>query len=475
MKDTTDSFKRSVAKALADTELQRALQNVKSGFIVKSAAAKAKLPEFGTLRAEARAIKDHTLTHLDLYLEAYERKVVESGGQVHFAETAADARDIVLDLCREHGAKLVAKGKSMVSEEIGLNAHLQASGIEVVETDLGEYIVQLRGETPSHIIAPVIHLNKETIAADFRRAHRGRPTSRRLNDPQDLVAEARAVLREKFLAADVGITGANLLIAETGSSVIVTNEGNGDLTSTLPRTHIVIASIEKIVPTLEDACTILRLLARSATGQEITTYTTFATGPRRGDDPDGPTAYHVVLLDNGRSEMLGGVFQDMLRCIRCGACLNHCPVYGAIGGHAYGSVYPGPMGAVLTPALQGIDHARDLPSASSLCGRCEEVCPMSIPLPSMMRAWRERDFAQGKRSRAERLALKAWAFAARRPRLYHVLASAAVPLLAWLARGRGHFNRLPFAKAWTGTRDLPAPEGKTFHQRYAETRRRHRQ
>ena len=233
------------------------------------------------------------------------------------------------------------------------------------------------------------------------------------------MADARKVLREKFLAADVGITGANLLIAETGSSVIVTNEGNGDLVSTLPRMHIVIASIEKIVPTLEDAATILRLLARSATGQEITTYTTFATGPRRDRDPDGPSAYHVVLLDNGRSEMLGNEFADMLRCIRCGACLNHCPVYGAIGGHAYGSVYPGPMGAVLTPQLQGIDRARDLPHASSFCGRCEAVCPMDIPLPDMMRSWRERDFARGNAPLSERLALKLWAYAAKRPLLYH--------------------------------------------------------
>jgi L-lactate dehydrogenase complex protein LldF len=475
MARANSSFKISAAQALADGELQRALQNVKSGFIAKRAAALTRLPEFDTLRAEARAIKDHTLTHLDLYLEAYERKVVESGGQVHFAPTAADARAIVLRLCQEEGAKLVAKGKSMVSEEIGLNAHLKAAGIEVVETDLGEYIVQLRGETPSHIIAPVIHLNKEAIAADFRRAHRGRPTSRRLNSPQDLVAEARTILREKFLAADVGITGANLLIAETGSSVIVTNEGNGDLTSTLPRAHIVIASIEKIVPTLEDACTTLRLLARSATGQDITTYTTFATGPRREGDPDGPAAYHVVLLDNGRSDMLGGVFQDMLRCIRCGACLNHCPVYGAIGGHAYGSLYPGPMGAVLTPALQGIDHARDLPNASSFCGRCEEVCPMSIPLPAMMRAWRERDFVRGNPSRTERVLLKVWAFAARRPRLYHALAGMAVPILARRAHGRGRFTRLLFAKVWIRTRDLPAPEGKTFHQLYAATQRRARQ
>jgi L-lactate dehydrogenase complex protein LldF len=471
MAEATISFKKAAAQALADGELQRALQNVKTGFIAKRAAAKAKLPEFDALRAEARAIKDHTLTHLDLYLEAYESKVMESGGQVHFAATAADARDIVLRLCRKYGAKLVAKGKSMVSEEIGLNAHLEAAGIEVVETDLGEYIVQLRGETPSHIIAPVIHLNKEAIAADFRRSHRGRLTSRRLNTVQDLVAEGRLVLREKFLAADIGITGANLLIAETGSSVIVTNEGNGDLVSTLPRTHIVIASIEKLVPTLEDACTILRLLSRSATGQEITTYTTFTTGPRREGDPDGPTAYHVVLLDNGRSEMLGGAFQDMLRCIRCGACLNHCPVYGMIGGHAYGSVYPGPMGAVLTPALQGLSHARDLPNASSLCGRCEEVCPMSIPLPAMLRAWRERDFAQGKHARAERLALKVSAFAAKRPRLYHALAAVGVLLLTRLAGGRGRLSRLLFAKSWTRLRDLPAPEGGTFQQLYAKTRR----
>lgn len=470
--DGSAHFKANVAGALADAKLQRALGNVKRGFIVKRALARSKLPEFDTLRDEARAIKDHTLQHLDLYLEAYERKVVESGGQVHFAPTAAEARSLVLGLCRDAGARLVTKGKSMVSEEIGLNAHLEAAGIEVAETDLGEHIIQIRGEAPSHIIAPVIHLNKEEIAEDFARAHRGLPAGRPLDTPQDLVAEARAVLREKFLEADVGITGANLLIAETGSSVIVTNEGNGDLTETLPSVHIVIASIEKMVPTLEDACTILRLLARSGTGQEITTYTTFATGPAREADPDGPRHYHVVLLDNGRSEMLGGDFQDMLRCIRCGACLNHCPVYGAIGGHAYGSLYPGPMGAVLTPALAGIDHARDLPNASSLCGRCEEVCPMAIPLPSLMRKWRERDFERGNPPLAQRLALKLWAFAAIRPRLYHALGRAVAPLLARLAGSEGRFRSLPFAGAWTGTRDLPAPEGKTFHELYRNKTRR---
>ena len=471
MASSSGSFTSNARKALADAELQRALQNVRRGFILKRETAVEALPEFDRLRAEARAIKDHTLGHLDLYLEAYEEKVNESGGKVHYASTAAEARDTVLALCRAAKAKRVTKGKSMVSEEIGLNAHLEGAGIDVVETDLGEYVLQIRGEAPSHIIAPIVHLNKEAIEVDFRRAHRALPSTRKLKSVPDLVAEARAVLRERFITADVGITGANLLIAETGTSVIVTNEGNGDLTSTLPRVHIVIASIEKMVPTLEDASTILRLLARSATGQEMATYTSFATGPRRDDDPDGPSAYHVVLLDNGRSEMLGSVFQDMLRCIRCGACLNHCPVYGAIGGHAYGSIYPGPMGAVLTPALQGIEHARDLPNASSFCGRCEEVCPMGIPLPKMMRAWRERDFAKGDPPLRHRIALKIWAYTAKRPLLYHALAGAIMPLLAWRAGRSGRFSRFPFGKSWTKTRDLPAPEGKTFHRLYGKAKR----
>jgi L-lactate dehydrogenase complex protein LldF len=462
------NFKANAAKALADAELQRALLNVKRGFVLKRAEAKARLPEFDILRDEARAIKLHTLSHLDLYLDYFERKVVDSGGQVHFAPTTEDAREIILKLCRDANAELVTKGKSMVSEEIGLNACLEEAGIEAVETDLGEYIAQMRKEAPSHLIAPIIHLNKETIAEDFRRSHADLPSGRTLTSAAELVAEARAVLRQKFLAADVGITGANLLIAETGTSVVVTNEGNADLTQTLPKMHIVIASIEKLVPTLEDACTILRLLARSATGQEITTYTTFSTGPRREGDADGPRAYHVVLLDNGRSEMLGGTFNDMLSCIRCGACLNHCPVYATIGGHAYGSLYVGPMGAVLTPALVGIDHARDLPNASSLCGRCEEVCPVRIPLPSMLRAWREHDFARGNPKPREKLALKLWAYAAKRPRLYHAVSSAMAKLLALLAGKSGRLSWLPFAGAWMRNRDLPAPQGKTFHQLYAK-------
>ena len=286
----------------------------------------------------------------------------------------------------------MTKGKTMIGEEIDLNDYLEANGITPVETDLGEYIIQLRDEPPSHLIAPAIHLIKEQVAETFRAAHTDLDPKRPLSEAPALLAEARAMLRSRFLAADVGITGANFLVAETGTSIIVTNEGNGDLTQTLPKIHIVLAWLEKVVPTLEDAATILRVLARSATGQEMSVYTTVSTGPRRPDDLDGPEQYHVVLLDNGRSRMLGSEFHDMLRCIRCGACLNHCPVYHAVGGHAYGWVYSGPIGAVLTPSLLGIEEAGHLPNASTFCGRCESVCPMRIPLPKMMRHWREREF-----------------------------------------------------------------------------------
>ncbi len=451
MQSTSLNFKENASRALNDAQLQRALGNVKTGFIAKRAEARAALPEFDELRDVAAGIKNHVIDHLDIYLEEYERQVIASGGHIHWARDAAEAREIVLRLCRDAGAKSVTKGKSMVSEEIGLNAALEAEGIETVETDLGEYIIQIRHETPSHIIAPAVHLNRDQIEKDFRQLHKSLPEERDLSLASELVGEARVILRDKFLAADVGITGANFLIAETGSSVIVTNEGNGDLTQLLPRVHIVIASIEKVVPTLEDASTILRLLARSATGQEITSYTTFSTGPRRDGDPDGPQAYHVVLVDNGRSEMLGTEFQDMLRCIRCGACLNHCPVYAAVGGHAYGSVYPGPMGAVLTPQLAGIHDTAHLPNASSFCGRCQAVCPMNIPLPKMMRHWRERDFLEKPAASVPKLALRAWAFLAGRPALYRFASSLQGRVLSLLAGKKRRFSKLPLGRGWTGT------------------------
>ena len=378
---TSPQFKANAHNALGDKQLQKALGNVRAGFIDKRAKAAGKLPEFEALRDSARDIKNHVLAHLDLYLEAYEAKVTAAGGHVHYARNAEEANALVLDICKQAGAKTVTKGKSMISEEIGVNAAIEGAGMAAVETDLGEYIIQLRGETPSHIIAPAVHLNKEQVEEDFRRVHTDLPAGRDLSEPTQLLTEARGVLRQKFLNADVGITGANFLVAETGTSIIVTNEGNGDLTQILPKVHIVLASIEKIVPTLEDVSQFLRVLARSATGQDMSVYTTLSTGPRRAGDADGPQSYHVILLDNGRTAMLGTEFEEMLRCIRCGACMNHCPVYHAVGGHAYGWVYPGPMGAVLTPTLIGIDKGGHLPNASTFCGRCESVCPVRIPLP----------------------------------------------------------------------------------------------
>ena len=468
---TSPQFKGNARAALKDSQLQRALGKVEAGFIAKRRDVAAALPEFEALRDAARDIKDHTLAHLDLYLEAYERRVQESGGQVHWAADANDARRIVTEICKRLGAKTVTKGKSMIAEEIDLNAHLSEAGIEPIETDLGEYIIQLRDEAPSHIIAPAIHLNKDQIESDFRRVHTSLAASRNLEEPAALMAEARAVLREKFLKADVGITGANFLIAETGTSAIVTNEGNGDLTQTLPKAHIVLASIEKIVPTLEDASTLLRVLARSATGQEISVYTTFSTGPRRTEDPDGPAEYHVVLLDNGRSSMLGGKFREMLRCIRCGACMNHCPVYGAVGGHAYGWVYPGPMGAVLTPSLIGIDKAGHLPNASTFCGRCEEVCPVRIPLPKLMRHWREREFERHLSPATVRFGLNVWALFARRPRIYRWATQIAIRALAFFGGNRGRMHWLPLAGGWTRHRDFPVPDRQTFQVQWARSKK----
>jgi L-lactate dehydrogenase complex protein LldF len=469
---TSFEFKQNAARAMNDAGLQRALARTRPQFPAKRAAAVAALPEFEALREAGRRIKDHTLANLDFYLETFAANVERAGGHVHWCSTAADAREAVLAICRRVDARSATKGKSMASEEIGLNEYLAANGVTPVETDLGEYILQLRHEPPSHIIAPAFHLNREDWEESFRRAHTDLPADRLFRERRDILTEARLRLRERFLAADVGITGANFLVAETGSSVIVTNEGNGDLTQTLPRVHIVLAGIDKVVPTLEDTTTLLRLLARSATGQEFSVYTTFSTGPRRADDPDGPDEYHVILLDNGRSAMVGTEFQDMLRCIRCAACLNHCPVYGTVGGHAYGWVYPGPMGSVLTPALIGVDQAGHLPNATTLCGKCESVCPVKIPLPKMMRHWREREFERHLTPATVRGNLALWGWFARRPGAYRLATRMAMAGLGWLGRRRGRFRSLPLAGGWTDGRDLPAPEGDTFFARYARAQRR---
>jgi L-lactate dehydrogenase complex protein LldF len=463
VKSTAHAFDTKAPAALRDTQLQTAMARAYGGFVYKRRTAVEALPEFAALQRTAQAIKEHTLEHLDYYLERFEAQVQSRGGQVHWARTSEEACTTINEICHEQGAQTVIKGKSMVGEEIALNESLEASGLQVTETDLGEYIIQLAKEPPSHIIAPAVHKTRTQIAELFDTHHRHLGRTGQLTEVAEIVDEARAVLRQAFLSADVGITGANLLIAQTGSVVLVTNEGNGDLASTLPRTHIVVASLEKIVPTLEDASTLLRVLGRSATGQELTSYTTFVTGSRREGDLEGPEDFHVVLVDHGRAEILGSEYRDILRCIRCGACLNHCPVYSAIGGHAYGWVYPGPMGAVLTPLMVGLKEAYHLPNACTLNGRCEEVCPMGIPLPQLLRRLRTQAFEDQLPSRSTRLGLSAWSILARRPWLYHALTAILTRVLAVLGRKQGRLRTLPFAGGWTRSRDFPVPQGPTFH------------
>jgi L-lactate dehydrogenase complex protein LldF len=470
MQPTSHRFPENAHDALTNAQLQQALGNVRVNFIHKRAEAVAKLPEFDALRKAGREMRDRVLADLDTHLLAFEAKVQAQGGQVHWCVDAEAARQTVLKICQETGARRVTKGKTMIGEEIGINDFLEANHIEPVETDLGEYIIQLRHETPSHLIAPAVHVTQAQIEETFRKSHRDLDPERNLTEPSSLLAEARAKLRQKFLTADVGITGANFLVAETGSSVIVTNEGNGDLTQTLPRVHIALASIDKVVPTLDDLTVLLRVLARSATGQEMSVYTTISTGPRRAADHDGPGAYHVILLDNGRSKLLGTEKQDLLRCIRCGACLNHCPIYHAVGGHAYGWIYGGPIGAALTPALIGLEETHHLPNASTLCGRCEQVCPMQIPIPNILRHWREEEMRRGLAPNVVRRGLGIWAYVAQRPALYRLAAGTGARLLRLFAGRRGRLAKLPLAPGlaagWTDIRDLPAPSGRSFHALY---------
>lgn len=464
MQPTAHAFKENVHRALGDADLQKSLALFRAGFAVKRDDAAARLPEFEALRDSGIAIKKHALAHLDFYLERFATNVEAAGGKVHWCSTPEDGRKAVLEILRAHSATTATKSKSMVAEEMGINEFLEANGIEPVETDLGEYIVQLAHEKPSHILAPAIHKTKDQVADLFLAHHK----TKRLSEATDMVAEARRFLRPRYLAAGAGITGANFLIAETGSIILVTNEGNAELTQILPKVHIVLATVEKVVPTLDDASTLLRLLARSATGQEFGTYTTLATGPRRVGDLDGPEAFHVILLDNGRTRILGSEFREVLRCIKCGACMNACPVYGTVGGHAYGWVYPGPIGAALAPNLIGIEEARHLPNASSFCGRCESVCPMRIPLPKLMRQWREQEHEKKLSAPRYRLGLGLWAFAAKRPVLYGLGTHLGSCVLRLISGARGRIASLPLAGGWTATRDFPAPEGGTFRAAWAK-------
>jgi L-lactate dehydrogenase complex protein LldF len=460
----SENFPENARAAIGDAKLQAALLNIRTIFRNNRTRIVAATPEFEELRHAGAAIKREAVANLDVYLQRFDAAATAQGAEVHFCADAKSARETIAAICLAENAKLVTKGKSMITEEIGLNPYLIAKGFTPVETDLGEYIIQLRDEPPSHIIAPACHVKKEQVAETFRAAHPNRPADRDLSTHDSLLAEARAELRTRFLAADVGITGANMLVAETGHAVLVTNEGNGDLTQTLPRCHIVVASIEKIVPTLEDAATVLRLLGRSATGQQSSSYTTLSVGTRRAGEVDGPESCHVVILDNHRSEMLGGDYEDMLRCIRCGACINHCPIFANVGGHAFGAVYVGPMGSVLTPLLKGLEEAHYLPHACTMCGRCAEVCPMEIPLPEMLRKLRNQTHAQELTSATSRRGLALWTYLAERPRLMRGISRIGGVVMRLVGR-RGALRRWPMAGEWTRFRDLPVPQGGGFVDR----------
>lgn len=432
----------------------------------------AAMDEFGSfeaLRQHVKRIRQHTLDNLDYYLARFELEATNNGNHVHFAADGDEMNSVVLDICQQHGARRVAKGKSMVTEETGLNDFLQRGGLDVVETDLGEYIIQQAGETPSHIVGPALHKSAGQIRELFLEKHD--LGDRELAGIPDIVAEARTVLRDKFLQAEVGIIGSNALIAENGYSMLITNEGNGDLCSNLPKVLIICTTLDRILPRGEDATAVQRLLVRSALGQPQTSYTSFYSGPRREHDTDGPLETHIILLDNHRTDILASDYREMLQCIRCSACLNHCPVFNSAGGHAYGWVYPGPMGSVLTPLLNSLEATEALPNACTSCGRCAEVCPADIPLPDLLRNLRHDQSQQNISHPRWKRGLRLHAWVAARPRLYRFFTNMAMPLLHRLGRKRGSLSKLPFAGGWTSQRDFPAPQGDTFIKQYEQRRR----
>lgn len=471
-------FLAAAQQALGDARLQSALVHLGDTLGQRNKDAFASLAESGALRQRAREIKDAALARLDELLVELERSVNARGGQVHYADDGAAACQIIERILRDTNSHLVVKSKSMTSEEIHLNHALEAGGFEVVETDFGEYILQVAGQRPSHLVAPAVHLKVGDVAEILTKAAPGPLPA----DATQLAAFARGKLREKFAAADAGITGGNFLVAETGTLVLVSNEGNARLTVSLPRVHIALVGIEKVIPKLADLPVFLKVLARAATGQKLSVYTSLVTGPRGAGEIDGAEQFHVVLLDNGRSRILGGPLRESLFCIRCGACLNACPIYRNVGGHAYGGVYAGPIGAVLTPLYDGLKPNEHLPQASSLCGACQAACPVKIEIPSLLLRLRDKlHHEPGATGRFESLAYRAWAALLRRPWSYRVATWLASRTLGrwrrsgWLSRLPGELN------GWTRSRDFPAPaperfrdwwnrEGRNAQSRHAEPR-----
>lgn len=450
--------------ALANASLQLALAKLGDTLGQRNRDAFRELEGSSELRDRARAIKDQTLAELDTHLATLDESVTHRGGIVHYAADGAEAGQIIVDIIRAAGGKLVVKSKSMTNEEIHLNRTLEAAGITPVETDFGEYIIQVAGHRPSHLVAPAVHLTVEAVAEILSRV-----------SPEPLEADAlkltrfaRAKLRDEFARADVGITGVNFAVAETGTIAIVSNEGNARLTTTLPPIHIAVMGIEKVIPKLADLPVFLKVLARAATGQKLSIYTSLVTGARRADELDGPREFHLVVLDNGRSKILGGPLRESLFCIRCGACLNACPVYRNIGGHAYGGIYAGPIGAVLTPLYDGLAANKHLPHASSLCGACQAACPVKIAIPELLVKLRgELHHDQGAGGRIEAFIYRLWARALRSPRLYRNASWLATRTLGRWKRHSGWFRRLPGLAGWTTSRDFPAPAPDRFRDWWA--------
>lgn len=438
-----EALRRRAEQAVADEALGRALAFATDHMAVQRGQALEKVGNFDDLRRAARTVRTATLARLPEVLSRLAERIEAAGGYVFFAADAAEARGYITEVARRHGARRIAKSKSMVTEEIGLNKALAAAGLEVVETDLGEWIVQLTGEPPAHIIAPAVHLSRGRVAEVFRR-HGGEDLG---DDPAELTAYARGRLRDVFLTADLGITGANFAVAESGTICMVTNEGNGRMVTSLPPVQIAVVGMERVVETWSDLELMLSLLPRSATGQALTVYTTMITGPRRAEELEGPQELHVVIVDNGRSGILGGPYREVLNCIRCGACLNVCPVYRRIGGHAYAAAYSGPIGAVVSPLLAGGETC-ELRLASSLCGACYEACPVMIPLQDMLLALR-RDAAPAA-GRAERAAWAMWSRLWSHPLLYR--------LSTRLARVGARLVPSRLVPRWGKGRDVPRPQ-----------------
>ncbi len=423
------------------------------------------LDDFEGTREAARAIRQRALDNLDTWLEMFERNATARGATVLFAETPAEVNALLLEIAARHAVKKIIKSKSMVSEESGLDHAIEAAGLTVVETDLGEYILQINDyEPPSHIIGPALHKSKEEVSDLFHRKH-GTPKT---DGIEELCREARGVLRGHYLTADMGVSGGNFFVAETGSVVLVTNEGNATLTTTLPKVHVAISGIEKIVPTLEDVATLMRLLPRSATGQSISNYVDVLTGTKGAGEFHGAEHMYFIIVDSGRTAVLASDVKEALRCIRCGACMNHCPVYQNIGGHSYGWVYPGPIGSILTPMYVGLENALDLPHASTLCNQCGVVCPVKIPLPDLQRKLREKEFEGNLRPWSESAALRLWGWVALRPALYGLLSGWGVRMLRWMGGADGLIHKLPIGGGWTDERDMPAPAGRTFRELYRQ-------